>query len=191
MNRILAAAAIALAASASAHAAVGTLTFHGIVSDPNLSNVGAPPANTTYQDGDTLSGSLTYDTVTGAVTSLNIGPYSSPAGATITASTADPATYQELIQYTARDTLGNVTEQLTLDLETAGSFDTTNLAAFLATPQALDVDPNSISPSTIDVFVANASGGATTIDALLVPEPAAALFLAPALAGLAFLRRRV
>ena len=180
-----------LAVSVGARAALINANFAGTITSQT---------NTSYAVGGSLAGSFTYDTSASVYDSFNVGLYFLPADA----ASLVPAPYSSVqsVQFqalaAAGATGGTTDASLTVDLETNGSFNTTNLLAFVRSPGAITTDPADPNPSFISYFAQDANGVSTSVTANLgsfsatvsaVPEPASlALLMLPVL-GLAFLRR--
>ena len=183
---------VALAASA-AHAATIPVSFNGTVDDGSYAN---PPVNTTFRPGQPISGSFVFNTVTDTFTSFRIGGYVAPAAAVTMFSPPLAATGSAFLTDEATSVAtGRPTAEFSIDFYYEVALpSTTNIVSFIENPGAFSTDLAG-QPSTFSVFLANADGSDTTVSGLLtsyvVPEPGAMMLMAPALAGLAFARRRV
>ena len=188
-------ACLALAGTArSADAAVINAAFSGTVSSQ---------ASTAYALGSAISGSFSYDTSLERYTGFNIGTYSLPAGAT--SNVPPPLSATQSVQFSAiaasSSTGGTTNTALTVDLETNGFFNTTNLLSFVQNPGPGAITTNPLDPNPSFFEYASGSSGSPSAFVIAdlssfaatvtgVPEPASLALLAAALSGLAVTRCR-
>ena len=184
--------ALGLAAASSAHANTIPVAFSGTVDDGTYANA---PSNTSFTPGQTISGAFAFDTTTDTFTSFEIGGYTAPGAPTIF---SPPLAATGLGYFGVEATnpaTGSPTAELVLDFYYEGALpSTTDIASYILNPGAYSTDLAGGSPSQFNVFLTNADGTTTTVGGLLTsyaaPEPGAMMLIAPALAGLAFARRR-
>jgi hypothetical protein len=174
-----------------AHATTIDVKFSGTVDDGTYANA---PMNTSFVPGDPISGSFVFNTSTLMFTSFQIGGYTAP-GATTIYSPPLSATSFAYLGVEATNTSGQPTAELQLDFYYEAALPSTvNIAQFIQDPGDYSTDLTGGSPSQFNVFLTNSDGSVTTVGGLLtsysVPEPGAMLLIAPALLGLAFVRRR-
>lgn len=193
------AAAFAIMATASAHAAIIDAKFTGTV---------ASQAGTALVLGNAISGEFLYNTATSAYQSFTIGgvsitvPFASSASIT-------PDLYSALYQaqISPLTTGGTVNKTFVLDLEGLNKWPSNDAVALLTNtavlPSNLDLitSPNDLVPSTFGYNTSNSNGtgvvrvtanlATITVSSTAVPEPASFVILASALLlGAGFLPRR-
>lgn len=190
--KIIAAAAMALTAAASAaNAATVTLDFEGIVPAGVTYSTFATGTEGTFEEGLTVtvtSGTVYLDTpafhgLTGVADALYVG-----AGSAI-----DVAAGGGVFDLTSVTALGDDFDAVTFSLRYERADGTLGLTTYAVT------DPQVLALNLTDIVKATLSGltGVTYIDEIVtavpseaVPLPAAALLFGPAVAGMAFARRR-
>jgi hypothetical protein len=192
---------VAVAATAPASAEMLDVSFTGTVS-----NDFGTTANSGYADGDSITGSFLYNTVTDTVTGATLGSFVAPASSGANSATtpnlsSTDATFVQGLFASAGDP---VNQSIHIDFSALTNFTGSDLGAFLLQPSlAQQIDftgAASIAPSFATYVSATATGdNITSVGAYLnsvsvspVPLPAAFwLFGSAAAALFSAARRRV
>jgi hypothetical protein len=166
----------------------------GIVDDGTYTD--SPPLNTSFLPGQTITGSFVWDATTDAFQTFTIGGYTAAPGYTTiySQSLASTAFAYVGVQNPVANAGPSNALQIDFYYETAPGPSTADITSFIVNPGAYSQDLTGGSPSYFAVYLTNADGSVTQVDALLTfyaaPEPASLLLTLPALLSLAAVRRR-